>query len=104
MELKDNPFIQPEDFFKGYRDSVESLKNNPELIMFDKLCYEVFSTEIGKKLLKVMEERYLIPSIVSREAANYQLMVIWSDGFKDAFRMILQNIRSHEQRIQAGKE
>ncbi len=104
MELQDNPLLQPEDFMKGYRDSVESLKNNPELIMFDKLCYEVFSTEIGKKWLKLIEERYLIPSIVNREAANYQLMVIWSDGFKDFPRMILQNIRSHEQRIQAGKE
>lgn len=103
MELQDNPFIKPEDFLAGYQDSIEALKNNPELISLDKLCYEVFSDEQGKKFLEVIKERYLIPSIVSRDTPNYAHMVIWADGFKDAFRMILQHIMSHEQRIQAGK-
>ena len=102
MELKDNPLLQPEDFLAGYKDSVESLKNRPELIAFDKLTYEVFASEQGKKWIELVKERYLLPSMVAREAANYQLMVIWADGFKDFGRMILQQIMSHEQRIQAG--
>jgi hypothetical protein len=104
MELKDNPLLKPEDFLGGYRDSIEELKNRPELISFEKLCYEVFATEQGKKLMEIIDQRYLIPSIVSREAPNYQVLLLWSDGFKDAFRMIKQNIISHEQRIQAGTD
>lgn len=102
MELKDNPFLQPEDYTAGYRESIEKLKNNPELISFDKLCYELFEmNEMGKKFMEIVRERYLIPSIVARESANYQLMVIWADGFKDFPRLILQGVRSHAQRIQA---
>jgi hypothetical protein len=104
MELKDNPLLQPEDFLQGYRDSIENLKNNPELISFDKLCYELFEqNELGKKFMQIAEERYLIPSIVNRESANYKTMVIWADGFKDAFRLIKQGVLSHAQRINAGK-
>jgi hypothetical protein len=104
MELKDNPLLQPEDFLQGYRDSIENLKNNPELISFDKLCYELFEqNELGKKFMQIAEERYLIPSIVNRESSNYKTMVIWADGFKDAFRLIKQGVLSHAQRINAGK-
>lgn len=102
MELKDNPLLQREDYLKGYRDSVEELKNRPELVSFEKLTYEVFSTEQGKKFLEYVKERYLIPSIVNREAPNYQTLCIWADGFKDFPRMLIQNILSHEQRIVAG--
>jgi hypothetical protein len=102
MELEDNPFLKQEDYFGGYNESIEKLKNHPELIMFDKLCYEAFSTEVAKKWLDVVFERFVIPSMVNRDAANYKELVIWADGFKDAFRMIKQNILSHDQRIKAG--
>jgi len=104
MELKDNPLLKQEDYLSGYRESIENLKNKPELVQFDKFCYELFHmNEMGRKFMELVEERYLIPSMINREANNYQLMVIWADGFKDAFRMIKQNIMSHEQRIKAGK-
>ncbi len=101
MELHENPLLQQEDYRAGYKESIEALKNRPEIVALDKLTYEVFSTEQGKKWLEIIRERYLVPSIVGREAANYQLMVIWADGFKDFARMILQQILSHEQRIKA---
>lgn len=100
-QLQDNPYLQQEDYFAQYNKSVESLKNHPELIQFDKLCYEVFNTEFGKKFMEFIQERYLIPNLVHRDAPNYSNLLIWADGFKDGFRMILQNIRSHEQRIKA---
>ena len=102
MELQDNPLLKPEDYLAQYRDSVDKLKNNPELISFDKLCYEIFAmTELGKKFMEIVEERFLIPSMVNRENPNYPNMVIWADGFKDFPRMIKQHIRSHDQRIKA---
>ncbi len=102
MELQDNPLLQPEDYLGEYRENIEKMKNNPELVSFDKLCYELFHiNEMGKKFMEIAEKRYLIPSMINREAANYQLMVIWADGFKDAYRLIKQCVMSHQQRIQA---
>lgn len=102
MELKDNPLLQPEDFLAGYRESIEDLKNKPEVISFEKLTYEVFATEQGKRFMEHITNCYLIPSMVNRDAPTYKELVIWADGFKDFGRMLIQNILSHEQRIAAG--
>jgi hypothetical protein len=102
MELKDNPLLQTEDFLQGYRDSVEELKNKPELISFEKLTYEVFASEQGKKFMEYVTNNFLIPSLTNRDAPNYKQLVIWADGFKDFPRMLKQNILSHTQRIAAG--
>jgi hypothetical protein len=102
MNASENPFLQPEDFMSGYRDSIEELKNNPHLISLEKLCYELFvMNEAGKKFMEIITERYLLTPLITREAANYQLLVIWADGFRDAFRMIRQCAESHEQRIKS---
>ncbi len=102
MELHENPLLQPEDYTAGYNESIAALKNNPELISFDKLCYELFEmNEMGKKFMQIVHDRYLIPAIVNRGENNYQLMVIWADGFKDFARLLIQSVLSHKQRIQA---
>lgn len=104
MELKDNPLLQPEDYLSGYRESIEALKNKPEIIAFDKMCYELFSgSEMGKKFMQHVKDSYLIPSLVNRDAPNYDKLVIWADGFKDFGRMLVQCVMSHEQRIKAGE-
>jgi hypothetical protein len=103
MNLEDNPLLKPENFFEGYQKSIDEMKNHPEIIMFDKLTYEVFITEIGKKWLELVTERFLIPSLVNRDTKNYKELVIWADGFKDFARMIKANINSHDQRIKAGQ-
>jgi len=100
MEIKDNPLIQPEDFLFGYRQKIDALKNNPALFEFDKLCYELFKMNPqGQRFMELVHDRYLIPSLADRSSANYAYMAIWADGFKDAYRMILQSINSHDQRI-----
>lgn len=101
MELKDNPLLKQEDYLSGYKESIENLKNNPEYVIFDKLCYEVFNTEMGKALLALIESRYLIPSLVNVQSPTYAIQVIWADGFKDFPRMLINCIKGHEQRIKA---
>ncbi len=98
-----NPLLEPEDYFSGYRDSIEALKNNPELIEFDKLCFELFSqNEQGKRFLELVTQRYLIPALAKPGTATYQLDVMWAEGFKDFARMLVSSVRSHQQRIMAG--
>jgi len=98
-----NPLLQPENYLEGYQKSIDELKNQPEVVMFDKLCYEVFeATEIGRKFLEFAKERFIIHSQITRGNPTYQLDVIWQEGFRDAYRMILSHVQSHKQRIIAG--
>jgi hypothetical protein len=98
-----NPFLQAEDYFSGYQKSIENLKNDPKLIEFDKLCFELFErNEQGKRFLQLITERYLIPSLAKPGTATYQLDVLWGEGFKEFGRMLLTSVRAHQQRILAG--
>lgn len=98
-----NPILQQENFYSGYQKSIEDLKNSPESIEFDKLCYEIFEMNAqGKRFLELVKERYVVPAIVSRGTPTYQIDVIWAEGFKEFPRLCLSAIHAHKQRIIAG--
>jgi hypothetical protein len=100
-----NPFLEQENFFAGYQKSIDELKNNPQIIEMDKLCFELFeSNPQGKRFLEVVTERYLIPALVKMGTPTYQLDVLWAEGFKDFPRMLLGSVKSHQQRIMAGSK
>lgn len=97
-----NPLLEQEDYWKGYQKSIDNLKNNPQVIAFDKLCYELFEhQEVGREFLKMIKERYLYPSLVSKGNPTYQIDVLWQEGFKDAWRAVISAVMSHKQRIKA---
>ena len=97
-----NPLIEQENYFEGYQKNIENLKNNPELLEFDKLCYELFEhQDAGRRFMALVTEKYLIPSMVSKGNPTYQLDVLWQEGFKDFARMIRNCVLSHKQRINA---
>lgn len=99
-----NPFLEAENYFKPYEDQIKALRNNPELIEFDKLCFELFEMNpMGKRFMQLATEKYLIYGLVQKGTPTYQIDVLWQEGFKDVFRMILMSLKSHQQRIQAGK-
>ena len=100
MEEK-NPYIEPEDYYAGYKENIDKLKDNPEMVEFDKLCHLVFQTPDGKHLMQEIEKRFLIPALCVPTANNYANMVIYCEGYKDAFRHLRANILSHDQRIKA---
>lgn len=98
-------YRQTEDYWKNYQKSVDELKNNPEVVELDKLCYHVFkASKDGEKLLETFENRFVKPSLVQPNAQNYQTLLTFYEGFKEAFRMIKNSIESHEQRIKANDE
>lgn len=98
-----NPFLQQEDYFAGYKKNIEAMRNDPSLIEFDKLCFELFeANEQGKKFIEIVKERWLIPALARPGTATYQIDVIWGEGFKDFPRMLVMGILTHVQRIKAG--
>lgn len=96
-----NPYIEPENYYEGYQESINKMKDRPEFVQFDKLCHLVFHTPDGKHLMEEIEKRYLLPALASPANANYAELVVYMEGFKEAFRMIRNCCLSHEQRIKA---
>ena len=102
--MEKNPFLEQENYYEGYNENIDKLKNQPEVVQFDKLCYETFeANEHGKKLLEYAKERFIVYSQITRGESDYPMAVVWQEGFRDAYRMILQRIISHKQRIKAGE-
>ena len=98
-----NPFLIAENYWKPYEEKIQSLKNNPELIEFDKLCFELFEMNPqGKRFMDIAREKYLTHALVQKGTPTYQIDILWQEGFKDAFRMILMSLQSHAQRIKVG--
>lgn len=100
-DIETNPYIQPENYYAGYQESIDKLKDRPDIVEFDMLCHLVFQTPDGKHLLDEIEKRYLIPALCSPLSRDYRTMVIYTEGYKDAFRTLKACITSHEQRIKA---
>lgn len=101
MSEDKNPYIEPENYFEGYQDSIEKLKQSPEYVEFDRLCHLVFSTPDGKHLIEEIEKRYLVASLCSPTTRDFKTMLVYTEGFRNAFRFIINCILSHEQRIKA---
>ena len=101
--MENNPLLEPENFFAGYQEKIDNLKNQPQVIEFDKLCFELFEkSEIGRRFIELITERYLINSLAKPGTATYQIDVLWAEGFKDFPRMLIGSVKSHQQRILAG--
>ncbi len=103
MTQEENPYLKPENYYAGYQESIENLKNKPEALEMDKLCYFVFSTEEGKRLMAEIVERFLLPGFIHPSGQNIQHAAIYYEGFKEGFRMLRNCVKSHEQRIAAEK-
>lgn len=101
---EENPILQQENYFEGYQKKIDELKHRPDLVELDKLCYMVFSTDDGKKLMEVFVERYLMPGFVNPGAPHPGQAALYYEGFKEAFRLIRGSVKAHQQRIDAEKQ
>lgn len=97
-----NPLIEPYDYFKGYKESAEKLKNDPATVAFDRLCYEVFEhNESGKRLLGFLQERYLMALGPNTNSESYINALTKLDGLRELILIFINSVRSHSQRIKA---
>lgn len=97
----ENPFLKQENYFEGYQKSIDDMKYRPELIEFDKLCYSVFKSKDGKKLMEMIVERFLLPGFVDPSAKNPGDAALYFEGFKNAYRILKNCVQSHELRIKS---
>lgn len=103
MTEETNPYLQQENYFEGYQKKIDELKHRPDVVQLDMLCYMVFSTEDGKRLLDQFVERYLMPGFVNPNSNDPGQAALYYEGFKEGFRLIRGSIKAHQQRIEAEK-
>lgn len=102
MKKEGNPILEPENYYDGYQQKIDELKQKPEAMEFDKLCYYALElSEDGKKLIQFVTDRYLIPGFANPNIVNAGENALYYEGFKEAFRMLRNSIKSHLQRIEA---
>lgn len=102
MEVNREILPGQEEYWAGYQASIEKAKNDPRIIEFDKLCFEVFGkTEAGKKLLEELRDRYIMASTPGRDMNTYDKSCIYFEGFRDCIRLLMQSTRSYQERREA---
>lgn len=102
MSINNNPYIGADDHFKTYNENIEKLKNDPNLVSFDKLCYEVFEHyEPGRKLLERLQDIFLHQARSDPTRGTYVSETIFNDGMRALIIRFIDAVRSHSQRIKA---
>jgi hypothetical protein len=97
-----NPLLEQENYFEGYNESINKLKNDPKVLEFDKLCYELFeNNQAGKRFIELVTERYLLAPSGMPGSPTYQNEVMWAEGVRYAFLLLRNGVMSHKQRIVA---
>lgn len=87
-----NPFIEPQNYYENYETSTTAEQGIP----LDELCWHVFNTEDGKKLLEIIKERFLIMPAPGPVNENYPVMCTFYEGFREAFRQIVASVNSYQ--------
>jgi hypothetical protein len=105
MEQKDNPLLQNYNYWHPYQQSIEKLKEtHPETVEFSKLAFDTFETPAGRQLMAMLEQNYLIPSMVRAGSPDYGTHSIYANGFKDGLLMLRDAVKQHHRRINETKE
>lgn len=102
MADKKNPYIEQENYFEGYNESIERNKNNADTVEFDKLCFEVFmNTDLGKRLMTIMVDTYLMKSFAYPNDSSYQTKAVYFEGYRDCVRTFKNAATNYKQRKDA---
>jgi len=87
-----NPYIEPHNYYEEY----QTTEQPKEGIALDELCWHVFSTDDGKKLLEIMKERFILTATPGPINENYPNMCVFYEGFREAFRQIIGSVQTYQ--------
>ena len=96
---KENPFIEPENYWSQYNESMDKAGSDKSSLEFAKLCFLIFENENGKALMKMIDDNILMPNLVPIGTNNYSQVSTYYEGYKEAFRLLKMSIQSHKDYI-----
>ena len=89
---ENNPYIEPPNYYENY----QTAENSQQGVPLDELCWHVFNTEDGKKLLEIIKERFVIMPTPGPVNKNYPVMCTFYEGFREAFRQLIGSVQSYQ--------
>lgn len=101
MTDEENPYLKNENYYEGYAKKADELKYDPEHVDIEALIYRVYASEDGKKLIEYYKDKFIFPGFVNPAHPNARDAGLWYEGFKEAYRCIINSIKAHEQRVDA---
>lgn len=104
-QAQPNPHTTIADPFEEYQKNLDAYsKTHPELLETGRLAYELFLiNEDGKKLLKKLEERFLMKSLVDPMLPSAPNVALYWAGYTDCIKALKALAIEHKQRIEAPK-
>jgi len=95
-----NPLIEPENYFDGYNQSAKNAAMaEPGQVAFDELCFTVLGlTEDGKKLMEILKERFIMPSVPAKLGLDFPISATYYEGFREAFRQLIGHVEGYKAR------
>jgi len=94
-----------EDYFKGYQDQINKLKDDPGRVEFDRLCYEVFGkSEAGKKLLEYVQTNIISAAVPAKMDSAYGVACSYYEGYREGFRQLVHATKSYPIRVEAEQK
>lgn len=94
-----------EDYMEGYKASLEEMRNAPGYIEMDALCWHVFSTQDGKKLLDILKDKIIYQATQTRIDPSYPTACVYMEGYRAAFRYLVEMVNGYQSRKDhEGKE
>lgn len=100
MEKEYNPYNY--DYLTGYKDSIEGLKENKDVVDASRLCYEALeSTPAGRKLMAYLMDTYIIRGTPAQIGPNYTDACIYFEGYREAYRQLIMGCTSYRARMES---
>lgn len=101
MNVDENPYIMGEDYLRQYKESAEKLREDKNVIDFEKLCYKVFTTDDGQKLLSYITDNFLLSPTRGAFGQGFADACIYNEGMRQAYRLFIISINSFKERMKA---
>lgn len=89
-----NPHIEPQNYYENYTTAESQQAGTP----LDELCWNVFNTTDGKKLLEIIKEKFLIAPTPGPVDEKYPHMCVFYEGYREALRQIIGSVQSYQAR------
>jgi hypothetical protein len=93
---------KPHPYFEDHKIGLEHLiKENPADVEMQMLCHQVFmQSDAGQKLYILLLERFIVPGLYTPDHPNAQNLSLYFEGFKEAFRGLINMAKIHQRRIE----
>ena len=93
-----------EDYFGGYQEKIDALKEESQSVELDKMCYEAFNNEAGKVLLEYLAEKVVMASVPQSMGDAYANACIYYEGYREGYRQLIHAVKSYPVRREAEEK